>query len=164
MIRWSHDHCLTIIMEAPIPGKMVFILKQGLMPSFQALSHVAPLRNYFLRDENYKDIKRPPGDQMFLLVTRFGELIRKLWNPRNFKAHVSPHEMLQAVVLCSKKKLQITDQGEQQMNIHDFAQTCSIASALATELPQTCTKLLLWSSFSHLCISFVNSNRLTFIG
>lgn len=49
---------------------------------------------------------------MFLLVQRFGELMRKLWNPRNFKAHVSPHEMLQAVVLCSKKNFQITKQGE----------------------------------------------------
>ena len=37
--------------------------------------------------------------------------MRKLWNPRNFKAHVSPHEMLQAVVLCSKKNFQITKQG-----------------------------------------------------
>ena len=56
-------------------------------------------------DENsYKNVKRPPGDISFLLVQRFGELIRKLWNPKNFKAHVSPHEMLQAVVLCSKKK------------------------------------------------------------
>jgi U4/U6.U5 tri-snRNP-associated protein 2 len=77
----------------------------------QALSHVQPLRNYFLREQNYADIKRPPGDQMFQLVQRFGELIRKLWNPRNFKAHVSPHEMLQAVVRCSKKKFQITEQG-----------------------------------------------------
>uniref|UniRef100_A0A2K5BUC6 ubiquitinyl hydrolase 1 n=1 Tax=Aotus nancymaae TaxID=37293 RepID=A0A2K5BUC6_AOTNA len=49
---------------------------------------------------------------MFLLVQRFGELMRKLWNPRNFKAHVSPHEMLQAVVLCSKKTFQITKQGD----------------------------------------------------
>ncbi|KFM79751.1 U4/U6.U5 tri-snRNP-associated protein 2, partial [Stegodyphus mimosarum] len=78
----------------------------------QALSHVPPLRNFFLREENYASIKRPPGDTMFLLVQRFGELLRKLWNPRNFKAHVSPHEMLQAVVLCSKKKFQITEQGD----------------------------------------------------
>ncbi|ELU09579.1 hypothetical protein CAPTEDRAFT_165273 [Capitella teleta] len=78
----------------------------------QALSHVAPLRNYFLQEENYNTIKRPPGDQMFLLARRFGELLRKLWNPRNFKAHVSPHEMLQAVVLCSKKHFQITKQGD----------------------------------------------------
>uniref|UniRef100_A0A671KWV3 Ubiquitin carboxyl-terminal hydrolase 39 n=1 Tax=Sinocyclocheilus anshuiensis TaxID=1608454 RepID=A0A671KWV3_9TELE len=66
----------------------------------QALSNVPPLRNYFLEEENYRRIRRPPGDIMFLLVQRFGELMRKLWNPRNFKAHVSPHEMLQAVVLC----------------------------------------------------------------
>ncbi|XP_046558519.1 U4/U6.U5 tri-snRNP-associated protein 2-like isoform X2 [Haliotis rubra] len=78
----------------------------------QALSHVVPLRNYFLQEASYKKIKRPPGDQAFLLVQRFGELLRKLWNPRNFKAHVSPHEMLQAVVLCSKKRFQITEQGD----------------------------------------------------
>lgn len=38
--------------------------------------------------------------------------MRKLWNPRNFKAHVSPHEMLQAVVLWSSKKFQIIEQGD----------------------------------------------------
>jgi len=32
---------------------------------FQALAFIPPIRNYFLRDENYKDIKRPPGDMMF---------------------------------------------------------------------------------------------------
>uniref|UniRef100_A0A8B9R3K2 Ubiquitin carboxyl-terminal hydrolase 39 n=1 Tax=Anas platyrhynchos TaxID=8839 RepID=A0A8B9R3K2_ANAPL len=73
------------------------------------------LKFYCLPD-NYEiidsSIKRPPGDIMFLLVQRFGELMRKLWNPRNFKAHVSPHEMLQAVVLCSKKNFQITKQGD----------------------------------------------------
>lgn len=77
----------------------------------QSLSHVPDIRNYFLREENYSNIKRPPGDNISLLVQRFGELLRKLWNPANFKAHVSPHEMLQAVVLCSKKKFQITEQG-----------------------------------------------------
>lgn len=77
----------------------------------QALSHVTPLRNYFLREINYARVKRPPGDSSFLLVQRFGELMRKLWNPRNFKAHVSPHEMLQAVVLWSRKKFQFTEQG-----------------------------------------------------
>ncbi|KAK4808304.1 hypothetical protein QYF61_020785 [Mycteria americana] len=82
------------------------------VPFPQALSNVPPLRNYFLEEENYKSIQRPPGDIMFLLVQRFGELMRKLWNPRNFKAHVSPHEMLQAVVLCSKKNFQITKQGD----------------------------------------------------
>uniref|UniRef100_A0A1B0GMV9 Ubiquitin carboxyl-terminal hydrolase 39 n=1 Tax=Phlebotomus papatasi TaxID=29031 RepID=A0A1B0GMV9_PHLPP len=78
----------------------------------QALAHVAPLRDYFLSEKNYAKIKRPPGDSIFTLVQRFGELMRKMWNPRNFKAHVSPHEMLQAVVLWSNKQFQITEQGD----------------------------------------------------
>ncbi|KAI1720037.1 ubiquitin carboxyl-terminal hydrolase domain-containing protein [Ditylenchus destructor] len=82
----------------------------------QALSHVPPLREYFLREENYAHLKRPPGDKMALLPQRFGELIRKLWNPKAFKAHVSPHEMLQAIVVCSEKKFQIIKQGD----AHDF--------------------------------------------
>uniref|UniRef100_A0AAR2LYI0 Ubiquitin carboxyl-terminal hydrolase 39 n=1 Tax=Pygocentrus nattereri TaxID=42514 RepID=A0AAR2LYI0_PYGNA len=59
--------------------------------------------NYEIIDSSLEDIT---------VVQRFGELMRKLWNPRNFKAHVSPHEMLQAVVLCSKKTFQITKQGD----------------------------------------------------
>ncbi|CAF0905096.1 unnamed protein product [Didymodactylos carnosus] len=78
----------------------------------QALINVSPLRNFFLEEENYANIKVAPGDIMVNLVKRFGELVRKLWNPKNFKAHVSPHEMLQAVVKCSKKKFQITQQGD----------------------------------------------------
>lgn len=78
----------------------------------QALTHVKPLRNFFLMEANYAKIKRPAGDSPFTLVQRFGELMRKLWNPRNFKAHVSPHEMLQAVVLWSNKRFQIIEQGD----------------------------------------------------
>lgn len=78
----------------------------------QALVNVSPLRDYFLREENFSNIKVVPGDIMINLVKRFSELTRKLWNPRNFKAHVSPHEMLQAVVKCSKKKFQITQQND----------------------------------------------------
>ena len=76
----------------------------------QALVNVDVLRDYFMRDENYSNVKVAPGDIMLDLLRRFGELTRKLWNPRNFKAHVSPHEMLQAVVKCSRKKFQITQQ------------------------------------------------------
>ncbi len=77
----------------------------------QSLSHVPPLRSFFLIEDNYNKISRLGANNNALLVQRFGELLRKLWNPSNFKAHVSPHEMLQAVVLCSKKKFQITEQG-----------------------------------------------------
>ena len=84
----------------------------------QALISVPQIRSYFLREENYSNIKVAPGDIMIGLIKRFGELVRKLWNPRNFKAHVSPHEMLQAVVKCSKKKFQITEQSKNFINDH----------------------------------------------
>jgi U4/U6.U5 tri-snRNP-associated protein 2 len=72
---------------------------------------VAPIRDFFLPEANYAAIRRPPGDKLQQLAQRFGELLRKLWNPRAFKTHVSPHEFLQAVVLCSEKRFQITKQG-----------------------------------------------------
>ncbi|KAL7292177.1 hypothetical protein TKK_0014132 [Trichogramma kaykai] len=78
----------------------------------QALAHVSPLRDYFLKESNYSKVKRPPGDSSFILVQRFGELMRKLWSPHNFKVHVSPHEMLQAVISWSDKKFQFTEQGD----------------------------------------------------
>lgn len=80
----------------------------------QCLSHVLSIRNYFLDEKNYSLLlqTRPASDTGCILVQRFGELIRKLWNPKNFKAHASPHEMLQAVVLGSFKKFQITEQGD----------------------------------------------------
>lgn len=84
---------------------------------FQALSHVIPLRNFFLIESNYSP-QAPSNkyslidDKYQLLLQRFGELVRKLWNPRNFKAHVSPHEMLQAIVLTSKKKFEFTKQSD----------------------------------------------------
>ena len=33
----------------------------------QALAFVHPVRNFFLQEENYKDLKRPPGDIMIQL-------------------------------------------------------------------------------------------------
>lgn len=48
----------------------------------QALLRVLPLRNYFLLPENYASCKS-------VLVQRFGELLRKACNPRNFKGQVS---------------------------------------------------------------------------
>lgn len=50
-----------------------------------ALSNTPPVRDFFLREENYTSIRRPVGDKLTILVQRFGELMRKLWNPRAFK-------------------------------------------------------------------------------
>ncbi|KAL2266420.1 hypothetical protein VTJ83DRAFT_5772 [Remersonia thermophila] len=65
----------------------------------QALSHVAPLRNFFLLE----DLSAAPE-----LVKRTSILFRKIWNPRAFKAHVSPHELLQEVSLRSNKRFTLT--------------------------------------------------------
>lgn len=78
---------------------------------FQALSHVLPLRDFFLL--NATKAKTPNRiDERYLLSHRFGELLRKLWNPKSFKAHVSPHEMLQAIVLTSEKRFEFTKQSD----------------------------------------------------
>jgi U4/U6.U5 tri-snRNP-associated protein 2 len=54
----------------------------------QALSHVEPIRNYFL----LTDFTKKPE-----LVKRFSLLVRKLWNPQAFKAQTSPNELFRAI-------------------------------------------------------------------
>lgn len=49
----------------------------------QILSRVAPVRDLFLQPSNFNDSMSP-------LTIRFGELLRKMWNPRNFKGQVGP--------------------------------------------------------------------------
>lgn len=69
----------------------------------QALSHVPPLRNYLLLE----DFSSKPE-----LVKRLSILVRKIWNPRAFKSHVSPHELLQDISLKSNKKFTLTAQSD----------------------------------------------------
>lgn len=78
--------------------------------ALQLLLRVRPLRDFFLRPENYADgaavgtaarLGRTP------LVQRFGEFVRKCWNARSFKAHTSPHDVLQAVSLASDKRFRL---------------------------------------------------------
>ncbi|GAW12596.1 hypothetical protein ANO14919_019660 [Xylariales sp. No.14919] len=69
----------------------------------QALSHVAPLRNFFLLE----DCSSRPE-----LVKRCAILFRKIWNSRAFKSHVSPHELLQEISLRSNKKFTLTEQSD----------------------------------------------------
>jgi len=65
-----------------------------------ALAHVRPLRDFFLRPENYADRPSP-------LVHKFGDLLRKLWSKDNFKSVISPHELVQEVTRASKLRFQI---------------------------------------------------------
>jgi len=69
----------------------------------QALAHVIPLRNYFMLE----DLSTRPQ-----LAQRFSTLVRKIWNPRAFKTHVSPHELLQEIALRSSKRFTLSDQSD----------------------------------------------------
>ena len=69
----------------------------------QALAHVPPLRNFFMLE----DLSSRPQ-----LVQRFSILIRKMWNSKAFKSHVSPHELLQEISSRSSKKYNLTEQAD----------------------------------------------------
>jgi hypothetical protein len=47
-----------------------------------------------------------------LLMQRLAELFRKIWSSKNFKNHVSPHEVMQAITLASNGKFKIIEQSD----------------------------------------------------
>jgi len=67
----------------------------------QAILKVKPMRNFFIFKNNYKDITSSS------LIFMFAELVRKYYNPKNFKNHISPHEFLQSVLDRSNKRFQV---------------------------------------------------------
>lgn len=70
----------------------------------QTLAHICPLRNFFLL--------HPFPQSAAQLPIRFSTLVRKLWNPRAFRNHVSPHELLQEIALRSSKRFTLTQQSD----------------------------------------------------
>ncbi|KAI5300110.1 hypothetical protein KEM55_009374 [Ascosphaera atra] len=71
----------------------------------QLLAHVRPIRNFFLL-HHFSNETTPQ------LPLRFGTLVRKLWNPKAFRNHVSPHELLQEIALRSSKRFTLTQQSD----------------------------------------------------
>nr|POE63468.1 putative mrna-splicing protein ubp10 [Quercus suber] len=69
----------------------------------QALAHVPPLRNFFMLEDLSSRQQ---------LVQRFSILLRKIWNSKAFKSHVSPHELIQEISLRSGKKFLLTQQAD----------------------------------------------------
>jgi len=63
-------------------------------------------RNFVMMEKNYASLTKDP------LIYRFGELVRKIYNTKNFKAHVDPHEFVQAVSTASKKRFHIGIQSD----------------------------------------------------
>lgn len=71
----------------------------------QLLAHVRPIRDFFL-------LHKFPVSGTPQLPIRFGTLVRKLYNPRAFRSHVSPHELLQEIALRSSKRFTLTQQSD----------------------------------------------------
>ena len=69
----------------------------------QALAHITPLRNFLMLE----DLSQRPE-----LVKRFSVLVRKIWNTRAFKSHVSPHELLQQISRQSNKRFDLLHQSD----------------------------------------------------
>jgi U4/U6.U5 tri-snRNP-associated protein 2 len=61
----------------------------------QSLARVGPLRDFFLEPRNYAHAASSA------LVCRFGDFLRRAWNDRAFRGHVSPHELMVAVERAS---------------------------------------------------------------
>jgi U4/U6.U5 tri-snRNP-associated protein 2 len=64
----------------------------------QCLCVVIPLRNFLLAYQPPKEKKRDP------VLSCLAELLRKMYNGRNFKGLVSPHEFYQAIGQVTNKK------------------------------------------------------------
>lgn len=73
----------------------------------QLLLHINPLRDYFIQQS-----QSGAFDGRSELVQRLGMLYRKFWNPRLFKAQVSPHEFLQEVTQASGRQFRTTQAGD----------------------------------------------------
>ncbi|KAJ2076608.1 U4 U6.U5 tri-snRNP-associated protein [Coemansia sp. RSA 988] len=70
----------------------------------QALAHIAPIRNALLL--------LPHLDEQPVLLQRMAGLVRKMWHPRLFRAHVSPHEFVQEVLNRSKRRFRLDFEGD----------------------------------------------------
>jgi len=88
---------------------------------FHAMAQVVPIRNFFLLQKEtsnkirLKGLKKLSSEQqakMFPMLENFGELLRKMYNKKSYRAHNSPHEMLQAVSYASDKKFNLAKKSD----------------------------------------------------
>jgi len=102
----------------------------------QALAHVPPLRDFFLTQQaTTTTLSAAPVDTAAAATTKtskaakssmvvsahrlsqhvtgcFGELTRKLWSGNNYKSHLDPHNLSQAIAVASKNRFRIGQQIE----------------------------------------------------
>eukprot|EP01012_Entosiphon_sulcatum_P042139 TRINITY_DN5607_c0_g2_i1.p1 TRINITY_DN5607_c0_g2~~TRINITY_DN5607_c0_g2_i1.p1 ORF type:complete len:534 (+),score=137.86 TRINITY_DN5607_c0_g2_i1:23-1603(+) len=65
----------------------------------QSVARIPELQQFYMSPFPYTKVPE--------LARSFGELLRKIWNPKAFKGHVSPHELMQELTTRSNKKFQI---------------------------------------------------------
>jgi len=94
----------------------------------QALAHVSPLRNFLMLE----DFSARPQ-----LVQRFSILVRKIWNSRAFKSHVSPHELMQEISLRSNKRFTLTEQADPADFLSWFLNNLHLALGGSKTKPKT---------------------------
>ena len=94
----------------------------------QALAHVLPVRNYFMLE----DFSSKPE-----LIQRFSILLRKIWNTRAFKSHVSPHELLQQVSRQSQKRFDLLHQSDPVEFLSWFLNNLHLALGGSKTRPQS---------------------------
>eukprot|EP00527_Entomoneis_sp_CCMP2396_P007859 CAMPEP_0198147704 /NCGR_PEP_ID=MMETSP1443-20131203/37352_1 /TAXON_ID=186043 /ORGANISM="Entomoneis sp., Strain CCMP2396" /LENGTH=551 /DNA_ID=CAMNT_0043812143 /DNA_START=39 /DNA_END=1691 /DNA_ORIENTATION=+ len=92
----------------------------------QALTHVAPIRDYFLSikhdasqteewtaSQKAGKKKNHTTNRSAIQVTEaFGELVRKMWSKERFKSTVDPHILVQSIIVASKKRFRVGVQAE----------------------------------------------------
>ena len=108
-----------------------------------ALSHIQPLRDFFLQPVNYADTRSS-------LVRKFGELLRKMWSPGNFKSVLSPQELINDISVGGKDKVVLRG-GHQTECIELWNWLVGeLAQGLAGEAPPAAADSIFSQSFSGL--------------
>lgn len=82
----------------------------------QCLAHVPRLRDYLLRSATVSLTEAAYGDLAAgaaavlapgTVAGALGTLVRKMWSPYNYRAHVSPHELVQVVQRRSRGRFRV---------------------------------------------------------
>ena len=80
----------------------------------QCLLRVKKLRDYFLLYEAAQQLSTQKQNSM-LLASKLAEFFKKVWNPANFKDHVSPHELVKVIGDLSKQNFTTKVQADPSM-------------------------------------------------
>lgn len=95
----------------------------------QTLSHVAPIRNFLLLHAFPQNAAQLP--------IRLSTLVRKIWNTKAFRNHVSPHELIQEIALRSSKKFTLTQQSDPVEFLSWFLNNLHLALGGSKTKPQS---------------------------